>query len=196
MSREGIYGLEQNKWGAIPAGHYAALPFTRLIAGHADVTPGYFGTRHNQLDGSSWAQQLACAIVYTTSALHIVSPPSDVHSAAPVGSPQLDLLKNLPTLWDETRVLPGADIGKFAPYARRKGNVWYVGVLNGAGVRNGILKLDFLAPGVKYKAIIIADDLTENATWQVSEAVLTRTNTLPFALRSSGGLVVRLTPTK
>ncbi len=53
MSREGIYGGEQNIWAAIGGQHYCALPFTRLISGHADFTGGYFG-HEPKLRGSSW----------------------------------------------------------------------------------------------------------------------------------------------
>lgn len=52
MSREGIYGGEQNIWAAIGGQHYCALPFTRLVSGHADFTGGYFG-HGPKLRGSS-----------------------------------------------------------------------------------------------------------------------------------------------
>lgn len=87
MSREGIYGGEQNIWAAIGGRHYCALPFTRLVSGHADFTGGYFG-HGPKLRGSSWPLQMAANIIYTSPVLHWVSNPADMEAAFPKGSPE------------------------------------------------------------------------------------------------------------
>ncbi|MDR2863317.1 MAG: glycoside hydrolase family 97 protein [Puniceicoccales bacterium] len=194
LTREGIFGLEQNIWGAIGAEHYCALPFTRLVAGSADFTPGYFGHDPKRLDNASWTLQLAALIVYTSPIQHIVSPPGDLRAAAPAATPQREVLKSLPAVWDETRVLPGAEVGKFAPFARRKNDVWFVGILNGRDQRETTLKLDFLSPGKKYNAIIITDEISKNDAWKVATREVKATDSVNLTLRSSGGAVLRLTP--
>lgn len=121
MSREGIYGGEQNIWAAIGGQHYCALPFTRLISGHADFTGGYFG-HGPKLRGSSWTLQMAANIIYTSSMLHWVSNPADMEAAFPKDSPEREVVRNIPSVWEETIVLPPSAIGECAAFARRSGN--------------------------------------------------------------------------
>lgn len=98
MSREGIYGGEQNIWAAIGGRHYCALPFTRLVSGHADFTGGYFG-HGPKLRGSSWPLQMAANIIYTSPVLHWVSNPADMEAAFPKGSPEREAVRNIPSVW-------------------------------------------------------------------------------------------------
>lgn len=195
MTRESVAGLEFWK---LPPEHMVVLPFTRFVAGPGDFTPGLFN--HNlEAYGTpvpSWPQRMAQLIVYTSPVQHMVSGPADVADAAPKGSLQREILQALPTVWDETRVLSGAELGKLAPFARRKGNEWFVGVINGREQRNATIGLDFLKPGVRYRAVLLADDPAKPDSWLVSEKIVTAKDTLPAEMRGVGGFVVRLVPVK
>lgn len=71
--------------------------------------------------------------------------------------PELEFCKNLPTVWDDTKVLSG-EIGKYAIVARRNGKAWFVGAITNDNGRKLSIKLDFLPEGKKYIAHIYADD--------------------------------------
>ncbi len=193
MSREGIFGLEQNQVGPV---HSTALPFTRLVAGHGDYTPGYFGHDQARYGNPSWPLHLAQLIVYTSSVQHVVSNPHDIRAAAPAGSLQREVLKTFPAVWDETVVLPDAEIGVLAPFARRSGKTWYVGVINGKEPRKETIKLDFLQRGVTYKAILIEDSMEKPDDWKVSERTVMANDTLTVEMRKVGGFVARFVPAR
>jgi len=141
ITREGVVGMEHNKWETIPRNHYATTPFTRFISGSADFTPTTF--QAGFVKGSTVALQLAQPIIYTSPALHWADK-----SQYYLNSPAVDLIRSMPTTWDETIVLPTSKIGVQAAYVRRKGLDWYVGMINGSD--NAVeqeLNLSFLGEG-------------------------------------------------
>ncbi|OGC02308.1 glycoside hydrolase, partial [candidate division KSB1 bacterium RBG_16_48_16] len=121
MTREAIKGMEsRGPW----AEHNATLPFTRMLAGHADYTPMHFGPRRCE---TSEAHQIAAAIIFQSSILIYAEHPQNIlnHKA-------VELIKEIPSVWDETVVLPASEIGEVAAFARRRGDKWFLAVLNGA----------------------------------------------------------------
>ena len=150
ITREAIRGLELNKMseGPITPAHNAALPFTRFVCGHADYTPiGYSNS-----GDTTWAHQLATAVVFT-SPLQVIAEHPEFLLHDERARPALDVLKRLPTLWDETRVLAPSQIGELAVFARRKGDSWWVAALN-SEVTVELKSLDFSFLGAeKYNAI-------------------------------------------
>lgn len=195
MTREAIHGLENNLWFGVSGQHYTALPFTRFVAGPGCFTPGYLGHRQDLLDGSSWPLQLGTMVAYNSSLLQSPLSPDVLTSALPAGSAQRDLVKALPVAWDETRVLPGAKIGQYAPFARRKGRDWWVAILNGDAARTATLDLDFLSGG-EYEAVLVADDAKANDAWQITRRALRKGDRIPLNFRSSGGFVAWIRPKK
>jgi len=195
MTREGIHGLENNLWLGISGQHYTALPFTRFVAGGGAFTPGYLGHRQDLLKNSSWPLQLGTMIAYNSSFLQSPLAPDVLTSALPDGSLQRQLMKALPVAWDETKVLPEAKIGRYAPFARRKGNDWWVAVLNGDEPKQTSLSLGFLGTG-EYEATLISDDLNANDSWKVERRTLHKGDRLPLTLRASGGFVAWFRPKK
>lgn len=129
ITREGIRGLELNKIlteGVIPASHNAALPFTRLVVGHGDYTPlGY-----SRPGATTWAHQLA-TVVQFTSPMQVIGehPQKLLHD--PATQPALDVIKAIPAVWDETRVLEPSRIGELSIIARRSGSTWFLSILTG-----------------------------------------------------------------
>ena len=182
LTREAILGRESGK---LPALHDTALPFTRMVQGHADFTPTDF--RAGRLGGSSYAHELAQAIVYTSPFLCYGGAPANY-----LENSALDILKAIPPIWDETRVIGDSEIGRTAAFARRKGNVWFVGVINGSEARPFEIKLDFLGAG-RYRADLLADNPTDNAAWNRTAKTLTRADAVTANLRINGGWVARFT---
>ncbi len=185
MTREGIRGLEYNKWSTLPPQHYATLPFTRYLAGNGDFTPTTF--QRQFLKGTTFALQLAAAVVYTSPFLCWADKP-DVY----LESPALDLIQTMPTVWDETRVLKGSVIGELAVFARRSGEDWYVGIINGGKARDYDLDLAFLGSG-NYQADVFADVPEKPAAFDVQNGVaLKSTDHRTIHLNDGGGWVARI----
>ncbi|MCD6338029.1 MAG: glycoside hydrolase family 97 N-terminal domain-containing protein [Verrucomicrobia bacterium] len=148
MTMEGVRGDE-----ARPTNDQTLVTvFARLLAGPADNTICWMSPRVRQ--NASYAYQLAKAVC-------IFSPWQFLfwydRPAAVPETPELDFFKALPTTWDETQVLEGAP-GLRAAVARRKGQTWFLGCMNGLEPWALDLTLDFLAPGRAYAATICTDD--------------------------------------
>ena len=152
ITREAIRGLELNKMteGPITASHNAALPFTRFVVGHGDYTPVGFSNP----GATTWAHQLATALIFT-SPLQVIGEHPEFLLHNQLARPALDILKQLPTTWDETRVLAPSKIGAVAVFARRKGKSWWVGALNSETPVEFALDLSFLGAG-RFDAIFLS----------------------------------------
>ena len=187
-------GLEYNKWSALPPVHYATIPFTRFVVGAGDFTPTTFQEKY--LKGTTFAQQLACAVVYTSPFLCWADKP-EVY----LESPAVDVIRTLPTVWDETIVLPGSKIGEVAAFARRSGKDWYVAAINGGKARD--LKIDFsflshgrgfalFGPG-EFTADCFGDVAGQPARFDVQKGVKVKVSTeRTIHLGDGGGWVAHL----
>lgn len=163
LTQEGIRGDEES----IPNSHTLITMFTRMLAGAADNTVCYYNSRVTAKMGSH-ASQLAKTVC-------LFSPLQflfwyDVPPQAPLkddglwgdtrtigNEPELEFFKNVPTVWDETRVLHGS-IGENALIARRNGSRWFVGGINGEKPISLPVKFDFLETGKQYRVKIYTDD--------------------------------------
>lgn len=189
LERESIRGNEyqiRRYHRTQPPQHDCILPFTRFVTGPADYTPTIFNPK--ELGEFTWAHELAQAIVFTEPFLCYCDNPTNY-----LDNPAVDVLKAIPTTWDETVVLPGSEIGKCAAFARRNGKTWFVGVLNGPDTTSLDLPLKFLTRG-KYRMIQLGDVANRNDAWQRDEKSVTRSNHIPLSLRRGGGCVVELKP--
>jgi alpha-glucosidase len=184
ITREGIYGQEWRTYTPEGPVNNAIIPFTRYLAGPGDYTPGVF---HSSLAyGTSRAQQLALPIIYNSPLMCWPDDP-DVY----LGSPALPVIRSMPVVWDETRVLAPSGVGKVAAFARRKGGDWFVGIINaGDGMRFN-LPLVFLGGG-HYRAEILSDDLTNSDRLLHSVTGCVAGDSLPVAMKAQGGYVVML----
>jgi alpha-glucosidase len=190
LTQEGVLGGEYNKWsGRVTAKHNVTLPFTRMLAGPMDYTPG--GFRNVTRDAfrpqdrlplvmTTRAHQLAMYVVYD-SPLQMVSD----HPGAYRGEPGADFLRAVPASWDETRVIEGR-IGEFILVARRRGREWYVGGMTNEAARTLRLPLDFLGRG--------AHRLTEYADGAGAAADPKQVTVSARRVRAGGTLTVRLAP--
>lgn len=182
MTQEGIGGNEEMP----DAEHNTILPFTRFLCGPADYTPCYFNGRVK----NTKAHQLAMPVVYYSpiTFLYWYDLPN-VYK----GEKELDFWKYCPTVWDESKALQG-EIGEYIVQARRSGNDWFVGAMNGLLARDITLNTaDFLQKGKKYRVEIYNDDPKLNTRTKVSTVVQTikAGKILKLYLQSSGGAALR-----
>ena len=182
MTQEGIGGNEEMP----DAEHNTILPFTRFLCGPADYTPCYFNGRVK----NTKAHQLAMPVVYYSpiTFLYWYDLPN-VYK----GEKELDFWKNCPTVWDESKALQG-EIGEYIVQARRSGNDWFVGAMNGLQARDITLNTaDFLQKGKKYRVEIYNDNPALNTRTKVSTVVQTikAGKILKLHLQPSGGAALR-----
>jgi alpha-glucosidase len=158
LTREGIRGLELNKMseGPIPSYHNVLLPFTRLVVGHGDYTPLSFVNPGN----TTFAHQLATLVAFN-SPMQVIAEDPHVLLHEPSVTPALDFVKVVPTVWDETIVLPQTELGKTAVVARRKGVDWFIYAMNGTDdVCYVNIDVSSIVPGyLQFEATLFADDL-------------------------------------
>lgn len=182
MTQEGIGGNEEMP----DAEHNTILPFTRFLCGPADYTPCYFNGRVK----NTKAHQLAMPVVYYSpiTFLYWYDLPN-VYK----GEKELDFWKYCPTVWDESKALQG-EIGEYIVQARRSGNDWFVGAMNGLQARDITLNTaDFLQKGKKYQVEIYNDNPALNTRTKVSTVVQTikAGKILKLHLQPSGGAALR-----
>ncbi|HEX6428779.1 MAG TPA: glycoside hydrolase family 97 catalytic domain-containing protein [Niastella sp.] len=188
MTREGIRGMELNIMKEpIPAWHNAALPFTRFLCGHGDYTPGFFSNRAN----TTYTHQLALLYLFNSPFQCVAeNPVALLHNKT--FTPILPLLQTLPVTWDETRVLPGSAIGALAAFARRKGNDWYIAVINGTDSAVSFnLQPSFLPKNKKLKATVVSDAPGDKGFMR-NTTVLHASVSKQFNLPPTGGLVIQI----
>jgi alpha-glucosidase len=189
VTRESIRGHEYHILRyrrTLPPSHDTILPFTRFVLGPGDYTPTVFNPK--ELRGYTWARELAQAIVFASPFLCYADHPTNY-----LNNPALDVMKAIPSVWDETVVLPGSDIGKCAAFARRSGRQWFIGVINGGEATTLDLPLDFLGRG-KFQMIQLGDAPDRTDAWQREEKTVTRKDQVKLSLRPSGGAVIELKP--
>ena len=186
MTREGIYGLEHKNPPAW-AEFNTTMPFARMLAGHADYTPVVFGERRKE---TSWTHQIATAIVLTSPVLVYGGNPASF-----LANPAVEMIKSIPSVWDETRVLPPSEIGELAIFARRSGDRWFLAALNGPAAREVTVPLSFLGRG-KYASLVVRDNLDDPAALDVEPGTLDRGATVKMSMRAGGGYIVRLVPAR
>lgn len=191
LTRESIRGHEYHilrYHRTLPPEHDCILPFTRFVIGPADYTPTVFNPK--ELRGFTWARELAQAVVFTSPFLCYADHPTNY-----LNNQAIELLKAIPSTWDETLVLPGSEIGQCAAFARRKGQVWFIGVINGPSPTTLDFPLDFLSRG-KYQMLQLGDAPDRDDAWQRQEQTAKRSDRTHLSLRPGGGCVIELTPRK
>jgi alpha-glucosidase len=110
------------------------------------------------------------------------------------GEPEIELWDNLPTTWDDTKVLQGG-IGKFITVARRSGSEWYIGAITNSESRSIKIPLSFLDNNATYTAYIYSDGGSEIKTAthvKVEQRTVKSNQTLSFDLKATGGVSVRI----
>ncbi len=201
LSREGARGQEFNAWGrpTNPPEHLTILPFTRLLAGPMDFTPGILSLEgRNQPILSTQAKQLALYVV-------IYSPiqmAADLIENYEANMAPFQFIKDVPADWQETKVLNG-EIGDYVTIARkdRRSENWYLGAVTDEEGRSLDVPLSFLTPGRKYRAQIYRDGpnahyRTNGKDIVIEERTVTSADTLSLKLAPGGGQAIRFVALK
>jgi alpha-glucosidase len=195
ITQEGVLGAEWSKMKPIVTPeHNLMLPYTRMLAGPIDYTPGGFRNvapaafqvrAELPFVQNTRGQELAKYVVYD-SPLQMVSDDPDAYRDAE----GFDFIRKVPTAWDETRFLSG-EPGKDIVLARRLGTTWYVGAMSAdEAATTKRVKLDFLPAG-RYTATIWEDGATPNNVTTRAVDVTAR-DALALQLAAAGGAAVIL----
>lgn len=203
VTREGVKGLEHNKWSTdITPEHDVTLPFTRMLAGAMDFTPGAMvnGTRDNfrvvftqPMSQGTRCHQLAMYVVYESPLQMLADCPSNYLKEPDA----MEFLGPVPTTWDETKVLD-AKVADFITVARRHGDEWYVGSMTDWTPRDIQVNCSFLGRG-KFQLTQWADGVNadRNATDCRKETkTITSADRLTIHLAPGGGWAARITKTE
>ena len=195
MNHEGALNLEYLKWSdRCSPEHNLMMAFTRLIAGPMDYHLGGFRAVPRQefkprhvapLVLGTRGHMLAMYVCFDNPAPMVADYP-----LAYEGQPGFDFVVQVPTWWDETRVLVG-EIGEVLVTARRKGSTWYLGGMSAKKPRDVSLPLTFLGTG-RYSIRIWKDapDAEANPNHLATETLrLWSTDQLSVHMAVDGGFV-------
>lgn len=185
MSTEAVRGAEWYNNGPDftepAASHNATLPFTRNVVGSMDYTPCTFSDSQFPHITTN-AHELALTVLFESGIQHLADKPESYYA-----QPQKvqDFLSGLPSTWDDTKLIDGYP-GDFAVLARRKGDRWYIGCVNGGNV-DRIVDLDLSCLGSSLSNFTIFEDLNpEDHTWKITESVAVSS----FKCFARGGFVI------
>ncbi len=198
MTREGARGMEWNGWseGNSPE-HTVMLPFTRMLAGPVDYTPGIFNIKFDPQEQyrvhTTLTKQLAM-FINLYSPMQMASDMIENYE----GQPAFKFIKDATADWDESIALNG-EIGDYVTIARRKDNEWFIGSMTDEHARNITVPLRILEKGTDYVAEIYSDAMTTDflsspTDIDINRYQVTSTDVLRVAMANGGGMVVRLYP--
>jgi glucan 1,4-alpha-glucosidase len=206
IAAEAARGNEFNAWSVgNPPMHETILPFTRLLGGPMDYTPGIFEIKMNIYDKNKTEQ------VHTTLAKQLalyVTMYSPLQMAADLPEnyekypDAFQFIKEVAVDWQDSKYLE-AEPGDYLTIVRKAKNSekWFLGAITDENARNSKVNLDFLSPNTRYKAIIYQDSKT--ADWKnnpISYEIITKTVTykdfIQLKLANGGGTAISFEPIK
>ena len=196
IAREGGRGMEYQAWGQPqnPPEHEVNLVFTRMLSGPMDYTPGVVSLqgRHGAIP-STLARQLALMVVLYTP----VQMAADLPEHYEARPDAFEFIKAVPADWSDTRVPAGA-VGDYVAIARRHRGTddWYLGAITDETARRVQVPLDFLQPGVRYRAHMYRDGdgahyIDDRFAFARDTRDVSAGDTLALALAAGGGQAIR-----
>jgi len=205
FTRENTLNYEFYKWDGRFSGelkgseHDLDVAYVRTLAGPADYHLGSFRAVkaeefapvfNRPVTTSTRSHSLAMYVILQ-SALHLVSDAPEAY----IGETGFEFIQNVPTVWDETRVLQ-AELDSYLVIARRKGVNWYVGGIGDTSSHDIALPLDFLGDG-SFGLTMFGDaagsDENPNLI-EKSESVISPSDTIDIHLAPNGGVTAVFTP--
>ncbi len=197
MTQEGIRGDEESPSNQ----HTLTTLFTRMLAGAGDNTICYYAPRVEEKMGGHVSQLAKAVLMYSPwqFLFWYDRPPnsSDVVGGVPGGedfiveTPELEFFKNMPTVWNDTKVLE-SKIAEYATIARRNGNDWFLGSLTGENQHFLQLDLSFLDADINYEATIYSYDSDSKIPTKVgiNKKEVDKNSTLDFEIKANSGLAI------
>jgi alpha-glucosidase len=199
MTREGVLGNEYNKWSLrITPEHMCTLPFTRMLAGPMDYTPGGFLNRNPDkfLNGTpthvmgTRANTLAQFVIYDSPYQVACDHPDNYKDEVGV-----EFLKKVEAVWDDTKVING-EIGEYITMARQFEENWFIGSMTNSEERKLIIQLDFLPQG-KYKMVSYSDTQESKEYAEIAlakESLVSNQDVIIIKMVPGGGFAAWLEP--
>lgn len=199
MAREGLRGSEFNSPGGLgnPPEHLTIVPFTRMLAGPIDYTPGLFKLN---LDEYKKGYSVPTTLAYQLAEYVVVYSPVQMASDLIEhyeGQAAFQFIKDVPTDWDASKVI-AAEIGDYVVIARleKNGYDWYLGAVTDENARDLEITLDFLQNSVNYEAQIYkdapdADFETNPEAYVIEEKQVKKGDKLMLKMARGGGVAIR-----
>lgn len=201
LTREGVKGMENNKWSKdVNPDHDVTIPFTRMVAGPMDYTPGAMVNKDKinytpqftrpESQGTR-AHQVALYVIYESPLQMLADSPSNYMKEQET----TDYIVKIPVIWDDIKGLDGK-VGDYLLLARRSGKDWFVGALTDWTSRDMDLDLSFLPAG-EYTMDIFQDGV--NADQYASDYKHLKTNVksgdkMKIHLAPGGGYAAKISP--
>lgn len=206
LACEAARGMEFNAWskGNNP-NHETILPFTRMMGGPMDYTPGvfelnmrYWDKNKTQTIHTTLAKQLALYVVFFSP----IQMAADVPESYEKRLDAFQFIKDVAVNWDDSKYLE-AEPGEYITVARKAKNSqnWFVGAITNENARETAISLDFLDKNATFQATIYAD--AANASWQanadkyvITKQMVTAKDVLTLKLAKGGGCAISLVKVK
>lgn len=201
LTFEGVYGMEHDKCSTdISPVHDCTLPFTRMVAGPMDYTPG--ATRNatqadfaiswdNPMSQGTRAHQAALYVLFESPLQMLCDSPSNY-----LRTPEFtSFIAAVPTVWDQTVALD-ASVGEYAAVARRNGAKWYIGAITDWTPRTLQAQLSFLGEGC-YRMTVLEDGINADRIahdFRVRTCEVTRNDTIDLPMAPGGGWAAIIEP--
>lgn len=199
ITREGVRGLEHNKWADyITAEHNLTIPFIRQLAGPMDYTPGAMVNSqpdnfkivfNRPMSKTTRVHQMAMYVVFESPLQMLADSPSNYikeHEST-------QFISNVPTVWDETIIL-SAKLSDHIITARRSGEDWFIGAMGNSKERSFSIELSFLGEG-EYSMDSFSDGINADkyaSDYQKRIKTVTSQSQVNIKLAPSGGWVARI----
>ncbi len=205
IGNESARGTEFQAFGGSKANHTTLLPFTRLIGGPMDYTPGIFEMNISKLNpgnnshvNTTLANQLGLYVVMYSPLQMAADLPENYNRFLDA----FQFIKDVPVEWSTSKYLE-AEPGYYITIARKdkNSNNWFVGNSNGYNARTSTFSLDFLEKGKKYEATIYADAVnadykTNPQAYKISKQKVTNKTKLQLRTAAGGGYAISIVEVK
>uniref|UniRef100_UPI003216AC7B glycoside hydrolase family 97 protein n=1 Tax=uncultured Draconibacterium sp. TaxID=1573823 RepID=UPI003216AC7B len=200
VSYEGLKGLENAKWSTLPdPEHNVTLPFTRMVAGAMDFTPGAMINANKKnfsivftepMSPGTRCHQLGMYVVFESPLQMLADNPSNYYREPEC----MEFLSVVPSVWDDTKVLK-AKVSDYIAVARRSGDTWYVGAMTDWDPRELELSLAFLGDG-NYTMKVWKDGINADkhaSDFAQEELTVTSSSNVKVKMAPGGGWVAIIT---
>lgn len=205
LACESARGTEYEAFAYNKPEHTTILPFTRLIGGPMDYTPGIFQLDFNYYDKNS-DKTLSSTLAKQLGLYVVIYSPLQMAADLPKNYERFmdafQFIKDVPVDWQDTKVLE-AEPGEYVTIARKdkNSNDWYVGNSTGENRHVSQLDLDFLDKGKKYKAVIYSDGAdahyrTNPMSYRITEKTVDYRSKIKVAAAPGGGYAISISEIK
>lgn len=201
LTREGVKGMENDKWSMdITPAHDVTLPFTRMVAGPMDYTPGAMVNKekgdfrpdfYRPASQGTRVHQMALYVVFESPLQMLSDSPSNYMREQEC----TDFIAHVPVVWDDIKVLK-AKVGDYLLLARRSGKDWFIGGLTNWDQRDFEIDLSFLEAG-NYTMDIFQDGINADRfgqDYKHQKSDINSGSKINIHMAPGGGWAARISP--